>query len=251
MTLKKVSCDFIESLKESETYYKSLDSAIDPLKEELLGLCNNRGNLSDKEWMDRLKEFMREYQAYYPEIEGILKKIDTYGFPQQGKKRLRAFAAGLCDRIKADSLENAYQLAASLLNSDPIHRSNALDRLQWLCGLFNPTQEEHTQIFNRFLKEGMPPISRFAPYALGAVVWYFTVQLYLRENPENAAPINVLRDAQYLLYTYYKNVTFVSGDKWHKKFINEVPLFENIRENFIFIDLTTKTTIQAGFSKLL
>ncbi|MXW53487.1 MAG: hypothetical protein F4Z66_05790 [Gammaproteobacteria bacterium] len=48
-----------------------------------------------------------------------------------------------------------------------------------------------------------------------------------------------------MLYTYYKGITFVSGDKWHKKFVNEVPFFEGVLENFVFVDLTTKTTIQA------
>ena len=121
------------------------------------------------------------------------------------------------------------------------------------CTVYGPliTQEERTQIFNRFLKEGMPPISRFAPYALGTAIWTFTINLYLRENTENAAPKNVLRDSEYLLYTFFKVVTFVSADKWHRKFVNEVPLFEGVRENFLFVDNTTKATIQEGFAKLL
>ena len=82
-------------------------------------------------------------------------------------------------------------------------------------------------------------------------IWTFTINLYLRENTENAAPKNVLRDAEYLLYTFFKVVTFVSSDKWHRKFVNEVPLFEGVREQFIFVDNTTKATIQEGFSKLL
>ena len=120
-------------------------------------------------------------------------------------------------------------------------------------GCFDPilTQEERTQIFDRFLKEGIPPINRFAPYALGATIWNYTIQLLLRENSENAAPRNVLRDAEYMLYTYHNGITFVSGDKWHRKFVNEVPLFEGVRENFVFVDLTSKETIQEGFAKLL
>ena len=99
--------------------------------------------------------------------------------------------------------------------------------------------------YKRFLKENMPPISRFAPYALGVAIWNFTIQLYLRESP-NPAPKDVLRDAVYLLYTSYKEIAFVSGDKLHRKFINEVPLFEGCHENFTFVDLTTKATIQEG-----
>ena len=245
LVLKELSGKIIEALIESENNFKKgLDSAIDPWKEELLGLVNNTENL---------KAFMRKYLSDHPNIEHILKEIDAENFHQERKKRLKAVVERLCDRFRADSLANAYYLATTLLNHDPIDRSNALNKLQWLCGLFDSmlTQEEHTQIFNRFMSEDMPPIRKFAPYALGAVVWYFTIHLYLRENHKNIAPPNILRDAQYLMYTYYKNILFVSGDKWHRKFINEVPLFENIRENFVFVDLTTKATIQAEFSKLL
>ena len=234
--LIELSDGIIETLIESENSLKKyLDSAIDPWKEELLGMVNNIENLPDEELLDWLKEFMRGYQAYSPEIAHIFKRIDTHGFPQRMRKRLIAVVERIYGRFKADTLNNTYQLVTTLLNRDPINRSNALDKLQWLCGLFSPTQEEHTQIINRFLKERMPPIRSFAPYALGVAAWLLTIHLYLRENPENAAPVGVYRDAQYLLYTFYKNVTFVSADTWHKKFINEVPLFANIRENFIFI----------------
>lgn len=253
LAFKEVSGENIEMLKESEEFYRNLDSIVHPLKEESLGLFENTDDLSEEEWIDRLKEVMRTHQTYYPEIEHTLKRVETEGFSQEGKERLRSSIQTLYDTYNADSLENANQLAARLLNHDPSDWSAACDKLHRLCTVFDPmlTQEERTQIFNRFLKENMPPIKRFAPYALGAMIWIITIQLFLRENPENAAPKNVLRDAEYLLYTFYKDITFVSGDKWHRKFINEVPLFERVRENFIFVDLTTKGTIQEGFSKLL
>ena len=249
----KAASENIEMLIENEAFYRKLDSIISPLKEELLSLVNNTDNLSQEEWINRLKEVVRANQVYYPEIERILKKIETEGFPVEGKELLQTSIDTFFDTYKADSLEKANQVATSLFNHDPSDRGAAHEILQRLCAVFGSilTQEERIHIFDRFLKEGMPPINRFAPYALGAVIWNYTIQLLLRENSENAAPRDVLRDAEYLLYTYHNGITFVSGDKWHRKFVNEVPLFVRLRENFLFVDLTTKETIQAGFSKLL
>ena len=253
LEFKEVSGENIEMLIESEEFYRNQESFINPLKAVWLRLVKNIDNLSDEEWVSKAKEVVREHQAYYPEIERILKKIETGGFPQEGKALLQASIETLFDTYNADSLESACQIATRTFNHDPSDINAAHDKLLRLCTVFGPilTEEERTQIFNRFLKEDRPPISRFAPYALGAAIWNYTIQLYLRENPENAAPRNVLRDAVYLLYTGYKEIIFASGDKWHRKFINEVPLFEGCRESFTFVDLTTKATIQEGLSKIL
>ena len=252
---EEVSGENIDALIESEEFYRNLEPMINPLKEEWLSLVENTENLSEEERINRLKDLVKIPQTYDPEADHILKKIETEGFTQEGKERLQAAIKTLfdTDTYKADSLEHANQIATRTYNHDPSDPYAAYDRLQRLCTVFRliPASEEHIQIFNRFLKESMPPISRFAPYALGVAIWNYTIQLYLRENLENAAPKDALRDAEYLHYTFYKDIAFVSGDKWHKKFVDEVPLFEGVRENFIFVDLATKTTIQEGFSKLL
>ena len=252
LAFKEVSGENIDMLIESEEFYRNQESIINPLKEVLLRLGKNVDNLSDEEWVSKLKEVLREHQVYYPEIERILKKVETEGFPQEGKAHLQAAIETFFDTYNADSLENANKIATRTFNHDPSELSAAYDKLRRLCTVFGPmlTQEERNHIFKRFLKENMPPISRFAPYALGVAIWNFTIQLYLRESP-NPAPKDVLRDAVYLLYTSYKEIAFVSGDKLHRKFINEVPLFEGCHENFTFVDLTTKATIQEGLSKIL
>ena len=206
----EVSGENIEMLQESEALYRKLDAIIDPLKEEWLNLVKNTDN-------------------------------------RERKQILQASVDVVFDTYKADSLENAYQLAVRLFDHDPSDRGAAYEILQRLCGLLSPTQKEHTQIFNRFFNEDMPHISRFAPYALNAVIWNYTIQLLLRENPENVARKDDLRDAEYMFYTFSKNITFVSGDTSHRKFVNEVPLFEGIRENFVFVDTRTKE----GLSKIL
>ena len=251
---EEVSGENIDALIESEGFYRNLDPIISLLKEEWLSYVKNTENFSAEELINRLKKLLKPSQTYDPEMDQTLKKIETQVFTQEGKEYLQAVIETLFDTYyKADSLEKANQIAINTYNHESGDWSTAYNRLQRLCTIFRfiLTQEEHTEIFNRFLNEGMPPISRFAPYALGVAIWNYTIQLYLRENPENAAPKNVLRDAEYLLYTFYKDIAFISGDKWHKKFVDEIPLFEKVRQNFIFVDLTTKTTIQEGFSKLL
>ena len=248
LAFSEVSGENIEMLIECEAFYRNLHSIIHGMKNDFLSLDRNTDNLSDEEWVCRLKIVLREHQAYYPAIERILKRMDAEGCRKEGIQPLQTFIKTILDTYNADTLENAYQLAVHLFDHDPSDHGAAHEILQRLCGLFSPTQEEHTQIFNRFLNEDMPPISRFAPYALSAVIWNYTIQFYLREDPKEPPPTgDFLRDAEYLLYTYHKGITFVSGDKWHRKFVNEVPLFEGVRENFVFVDTRTKE----GLSKLL
>ena len=253
LEFEEVSDKSIEMLIKSTEFYRNLDSIINPLKEGLLSLIENVEDLSEEEWIKKLKEAMRSHQKYYPEIERILKEIETKDFRQEGKERLRVSIETFYDTYNADSLENANQIITRIFNHDSNDCGAAHEKLQRLCTVFRSilTQDERTQIFNRFLKEDMPPISRFAPYALGVAIWTYTIQLYLRENPKNTAPKDALRDAEYLHYTFYKDIAFVSGDKWQKKIVDEVLLFEGVCENFIFVDLKTKATIQEGFSKLL
>jgi hypothetical protein len=249
----EVSGENIDALIESEEFYRNLEPMINPLKEVWLSLVENTENLSEEERINRLKEFVKPFQTYDPKADCLLKNIKTQISTQEGKERLQAAIEIVFDTYKADSLEKANQIATRTYNHDPNDRCAAHDKLLRLCTVFRLilAPEEHTLIFNRFLNEERPPISRFSPYALGVAIWNYTIQLYLRENPENAAPKGALRDAVYLLYTTYKNIAFVSGDKWHKKFVDEVPLFEGVRENFIFVDFTTKATIQEGVSRLL
>ena len=83
LAFEEVSGENIEMLKESEAFYRNLDSIIKPLTEGMLNLLKNTDNLSDEEWVDRLKEVTKEFQGYYPEIERILNKIETDDFPHE------------------------------------------------------------------------------------------------------------------------------------------------------------------------
>ena len=58
-------------------------------------------------------------QAYYPEIERILTKIETEVSPEEGKELLQTSIGTFFDIYRADSLERANQVATSLFNHDP------------------------------------------------------------------------------------------------------------------------------------
>ncbi len=252
--LKESASKFIDALKDREDNIQNLSSIVGPQKEKLLSLINNTDNLSKEEWLNKLKEIGREYQPHYPEMEQTLNKIDVNNFSHEQVTSVKASLKALCESFETDSLVNSYQVATNLLHHEPGDQSRAYEILQRLCTLLSPilTQEERTQIFNRFLKENMPSISKFAPYTLGAMAWRLTIHLFLRENPKDSAPRGgALKDAEYMLYTCYANIYFVSSDKWHRKFMNEIPLFKGGLQNFTFVDNTTKETIQEGVSKLV
>lgn len=215
LEIKDVSDEFIQVLIEGEDHYKALTSIINPATQKLMDVVKDDENLSEEEWRDMLKQVLGKPQFSHPVIERVLKKIAAGEFPQERKKDLEPFIEEICNTYTVNSLENACILATTLLDHDPSDRFAAHDKLQRLCMLSRSilTPEEHTQIFNRFLNEDMPPLSRFAPHALSIMIWYLTIQLYLRENSKNAPPPKgALRDAAYLFYAFYDNVIFVSSD---------------------------------------
>ena len=58
-----------------------------------------------------------------------------------------------------------------------------------ICSIQYLHMKNEPRFLKGFSREDMPPISKFVPYARGAMVWRLTIYLYLRENPKNAAPI--------------------------------------------------------------
>ena len=108
---------------------------------------------------------------------------------------------------------------------------------------------EQDEIFNRFEKENRPHIDNFAPYARVATQLYLTIFLYLVENKDNSSPKGALRDFEYLYYALDANVRFISGDKWHKECIEEIPLLKNIQKNFTY--LPHREEDEEGFKRVL
>ena len=140
---------------------------------------------------------------------------------------------GGCDMFySVNTLERAQRWVEQVIYTD------AESILDFLCnkGTVIPLSvEERSEIFNRFRKEGKPHINEFAPYAKVATHLYLTIFLYLVELEANPPPQGALRDFEYLYYATDANVIFISGDDWHKKCIEEIPLLKNIQDNFKFL----------------
>lgn len=123
--------------------------------------------------------------------------------------------------------------------------------LDFLCkaDVIPLSADEREEIFNRFRREGKPHINKFAPYARVTSQLYLTIFLYLVENKDNSSPKEVLRDFEYLYYATDANVIFISGDNWHRKYIEEIPMLINIQKNFRFLPHRKKD--EQGFKKVL
>lgn len=117
------------------------------------------------------------------------------------------------------------------------------------CGIIPLSTDEQAEIFNRFKSQGKPHIDDFAPYARVVMQLHLTIFLYLVENNDTSSPQGALRDFEYLYYATDANVTFISGDKWHKRCIEEIPMLVNIQKNFKF--LPHKEKDEQGFKKVL
>ena len=149
--------------------------------------------------------------------------------------------------FRVDTLEQAERWVEKVIYTDT---ESILDFLCKGKGAVIPlSADERAEIFNRFRKEGKPHINKFAPYARVATHLYLTIFLYLVENKENSSPQGALRDFEYLYYATDANVIFISGDKWHKRFIEEIPLLKNIQKNFKF--LPDKKENEEEFKKVL
>lgn len=166
--------------------------------------------------IERVRKILDEYQDYYD----LLYNVDT--------------------------LESAQRWVEQVIYRD------TESIIQFLCyrGAVIPLSvNEQDEILNRLRREEMPHINDFAPYAGVATLLYLTIFLFLVENEDNSSPKGALRDFEYLYYALAGNVRFISGDKWHKRCIEEIPLLKKIQKNFMF--LPNKKEDETGFKKVM
>ena len=93
-----------------------------------------------------------------------------------------------------DTLEKAYRWVSQAIYYD------TESILRFLCktAIIPFSDDERSEIFNRFSSEGKPYIDKFAPYARVATHLYLTIFLYLVEKGKNSSPKGALRDFEYL-----------------------------------------------------
>lgn len=207
----------------------------------LFKLCENFEKIPDKELLRKFNQANRKSskfdgRPYYP----IPRGIGNEKIPQ-----IRKFLKEYREACKIDTLTKADEWVGRLFfcTGDPFQFViDFLDNGR----IISVTGDERTQIIDRYISEGKPHMNIFAPYAVSIIRLYLTIFLYLVENLQNSYSQEVSRDFDYLYYALDANVTFVSADKKHKEFLEEIPLLKNVRKRFIFIDKKNKEKIKKG-----
>ena len=235
-----------EMVRQAIHIVKEMDALTDQLKShlpilqgkdvKLYELAKNHNDIPDEKLVRQFNQAIREAKQNNPHIgfEPIPIAIGN-----QKIREIRNILDMYKKKLTVDSLGKAYEIVNSLEEVEQRFYDDPKPLLLYnLCnGYIIPIDaDERTEIFNRFSSEGEPPLGKFAPYALLTTKLYLTIFLFLIENRENSSTREVLRDFEYLYYALDDNVTFVSADKWHQTCIEEIPLLENVRERFKFVD---------------
>ena len=237
-------------IKEEERLKKHFsvlrESTIDFL---MLELVKNHKNIPDDKIVRNFNQAIRKSSHVshkYPLSAGA----QLIGEGRKGIEKVRTHLDEYQDYC--DMLYNVVTLESAQRWVEEIIYKDTESILEFLCNrsaILQLSVNEQDEILNRFRSEGIPHINDFAPYAGAATLLYLTIFLYLVENEDNSSPKGALRDFEYLYYALASNVRFISGDKWHKRCIEEIPLLKNIQKNFIF--LPNRKEDEEGFNEVL
>lgn len=249
------------------------------LEEEAKGIVNDM--VTEEERLKKHFSVLRESSIEYPILELVKTHKDipdekiVRKFNQavrQSSHASQKYPPSVCAKLIAEGLKgiekvrkilDRYQDHYDLLyNVDTLERAQSWVEqiiykdtesvLDFLCNrsaVIPLSVNEQDVILNRFRKEGKPNINNFAPYARVVTQLYLTIFLYLVENKDNSSPKGALRDFEYLYYATDANIRFISGDNWHKKCIEEIPLLYNIQRNYMF--LPNRKEDDEGFKEVL
>ena len=243
--MTKQAVDIVRMMEKNENKLKNELSVIHGKDTKLIELAKNHKDVPDEKIIQEFNQACREFTQNHPQIRFPLLLIHPRRIDDKKIPEIRKYLDNYKENSTVDSLGKAYEWTTRLFGSE--RPEFVLDSLYKVIPV---TNDERANILERFKNENQPPIGRFAPYALTTTQLYLTIFLYLIENRENSSPQGVLRDFEYLYYALDDNVTFVSADKWHKKFVEEIPLLESARERFIFINNENKDERESRLQKL-
>lgn len=206
---------------------KNLESLINRGAEELFELSKKCKNMSDKELLRAFNQANMKTSKF----DGISHR------PIVGVKNvpnIREYLKKYRELCSVDTPEkaDAWVMAIIEFTGDFQFVLDYLDTKE----IISVTDDERTQIMHRYESEGKPDIFQFSPYAATAIKLFMTMYLFLIENKLNSTSREVLRDYEYLYYALDDNVNFVSADKGHRRFIEEIPTLELVRNRFTYVD---------------
>ena len=229
--LEKQAKDFVRERETEEEYLKEHFSIFRKNTLESFELIMNHEDIPDKDLVRKVNQAFRKSGVNpLPSAAAAL-----IGEGRKGISRVRTLLDNCKNQAemlyRADTLEKAGKWVDQVIYTDA---KSILDFL-FKGGVIPLSEDERATILNRYKSEGEPHINNFAPYARVATQLYLTIFLYLVELEANPPPQGALRDFEYLYYATDANVIFISGDNWHKKCIEEIPLLKNIQDNFKFL----------------
>ena len=111
--------------------------------------------------------------------------------------------------------------------------------LDFACRYFQTTEEEKTQIFNRWNENYKHPLKDFAPYAYYILVLEMTIGLHITKSKGNHKR-EIMRDLGYLYYANFDNVTFHTCDRKLKDTIQKIPFLKHIQEKMVYFNNDAK-----------
>ena len=211
----------------------------------LLALCKKHEEIADT-------DLLREFNQANRKSSAIDKRTYTPIVAGRNDKRIceiRKYLTEYKALNKIDTLAKASQTVDSAFFEMLSPLALVLDILDEVR-IISVTDAQRQHIIDRYTHEKSPSFNKFAPYASVAIRLYLTMALYLMENPVNTLTKEVLRDYDYLYYVLPSNVTFVSADKAHKKFIDEIPCLRFVRDRFLYIDKRNDPKMREGLKRL-
>ena len=226
--LEKQAKYFVQERETDEKYLKTHFSILRSNISEFCELAINHKDVPDHKLLRKVNQTMRQ-SGQNPSPSA---SADLIGGGHKSISKVRDFFDNNRDHLemlfKVDTLEKSGIWIEKVIYTD----TESILHFICQCGIMQLSTDDQAAILNRFINEGKPHINDFAPYARVAMQLYLTIFLYLVENEANPPPQGALRDFEYLYYATDANVTFISGDDWHKKCIEEIPLLKNIQGNF-------------------
>lgn len=245
--LEKQAKEFVQERNEEEEFLKDHFSILRKNRLKSIELTMNHEDIPDRDLIRTFNQTLRK-SGVYPSPDAAAALI---GGGNKEVSRIREVLDKSKNQAKmlysVDTFEKVERWIENVIYTD------TKSILNFLCDSGSPvipiTAEEKTEIFNRFDKDEEPHINNFAPYARVTTQLYLTIFLYLVENKENSTPKGALRDFEYLYYATDANVTFISGDNLHRRYIEEIPMLKNIQKNFKFLPHREKD--EKGFKEVL
>ncbi len=234
-----------ERMDAEADYIKRLTPIFHQDKDPILELCEKLEDIEDH-------ELLREYnQAFRKKSIMNQRHFTPTVAARNDKKKITEIRKELKE-YKAFGRTETLTKAAEVVEEEFFEWLEPLELISKLSDLkiISAADNELKQISDRYRNENSPNLDVFAPYAAKAIRLYLTLDLFLMENSQNTLSREVLRDYDYLYYVLPNNVTFVSADKAHRKFIDEIPVLKNVRQRFLYFDKRSEDGMKGVLKKL-